>query len=70
MSQQSVLQLLERSKKPLTSQEIAKKLKLSSVSNSISKLMKYNEIKSVWLNVKRNSSYEHIKALPRLHYFV
>ena len=47
MSQQSVLNLIKRSKKPLTALEISRKLRLSSgsVNANLKKLLKQMEIK-------------------------
>ncbi len=49
MSQQDVLKVLQKAKKPLCSSEIAKEIGIntSTVSCNLCKLVKYNEVKSV-----------------------
>lgn len=58
MSQEEVLNILKRAGKPLSSKQIAKKLRLSisSVSNSIRKLRKQNLIKREY-GFKNNNRY-------------
>jgi len=44
MTQSDILKLLKKSKKWMTSKEIAKKLKITSANESLRKLFKYGEI--------------------------
>lgn len=55
MSQSSILKLLKRSKKPMSSRELAESLELSqtSVYESIKRLLKHNEIKYITRSVGR-----------------
>lgn len=47
MSQSDVLGVIEKSKKPIVASEIAKKIKVNTVCNSLKQLIKYKEIKKV-----------------------
>lgn len=71
MSQDSVLHLLEKVKKPMTAREISEKLNLGSVGKNLSVLKKYNEIKWVWKMIKTKSRVKgETMERPVLHYFV
>jgi len=68
MSQQKVINLLEKLEKPITSKDISKKLNLSigSIRNNIHKLIKHQEIKSVIIPLK----FEYVLSLfgkPIIH---
>ena len=71
MSQDSVLKLLEKVKKPMTAREISEELGLGSVGKNLTTLKKYNEIKWVWKLVKVKSKIKgETMERPVLHYFV
>ena len=68
MSQETVYNLILRSKKPLSTKEISKKLKItqSSVGYSVMKLLKYQEIKFFEQDYKGNCN----STRRRRYYFV
>lgn len=70
MSQQSVLELLEKSKKPMSVQEIRKVLGIRSVDKNIKVLVAHNEIKYVSLILKFKSARGSSMIRPVMHYFV
>lgn len=71
MSQDSVLRLLERSKKPLSVREISEKLNLTSAKTNVLKLRAHNDVKWVWLPIEVKSKDDRIlNTRPVLHYFV
>ena len=49
MTQQEIIDLLKKEKKPLTAREISKKLNksISSITSNLLRLKKYNEIKAI-----------------------
>lgn len=71
MSQDQVLRLLEKAKKPLSIREIKDKLKLGSAGRNIAILVKHNEVKWVWI-VKELNTYNNkfTRLRPIRHYFV
>ena len=69
MSQNSVLRLLEKSKIPLSAKEISDKLGITCANANLRRLVKYKEIKWVWL-VKKGKIKIRAKKVPILHYFV
>ena len=70
MSQDSVLHLLEKVKKPMSTRELREKLGIRSVDKNLITLRKYNEIKWVWKIVKLKRKDGSFVERPVLHYFV
>jgi len=56
MSQAQVIRVLEKAKKPLTTKQIAARLRVTTnnVSKNIRKLVEYKEVKFNWVRNKKN----------------
>jgi len=70
MSQDNVLRLLERNKKPLSLREIKERLDLTSASRSIRKLLEQGDIKLTWVMVDRKGYKGSTIQKPIQHYHV
>ncbi len=70
MSQDSVLRLLEKSKRPLSTKEIREKLDLRSAGRNLKKLVEQGDIKIVWLITKLKGAKNQMVERPVQHYFV
>ena len=70
MSQEEVIDLLERIKKPLSRGEIASKLNqdLSQVSHALMRLVKFHEVKIIEINSEQSLELYHCKRRMRLYY--
>ncbi len=70
MSQDSVLRLLEKSKRPLSTKEIREKLDLRSAGRNLKKLREQGDIKQVWMIKKLKGARNQMVERPVQHYFV
>ena len=70
MSQDQVLKLLSRKKKPLTVTQMEKILKIRSVGRSVFKLRKYNEIKMAYIKITFECTPGTFVTREVAHYFV
>ena len=69
MTQDQVLRLLEKSKKPLNTKEIREKLGVRSVDKNLVVLRKHNEIKWIWKVIEtKNGGGMGERAV--IHYYV